>query len=746
VYGFRVSFGPYTLNLKPFKSIISPSQLLGRNTVKGLGSIGDSEKDAMNFFFEPKGVAVIGATPERFGGGRHILNNLILGYDGPIYPINPKYEEIFEKKCYPSILDVPDPIDLALIFIPARAIPAVLEQCVSRGVRGAIIESSGFAEIGPEGKALQDQCLSIARQGGLRLWGPNCMGLFDPSRKYIFSFIMPEAWQEGILNPGGVSLIVQSGLLSGGFITTVMGNKTLGLAKACSIGNKCDVDETELLEYFLMDPATKVIALYLESIPRGRRFFDLARHSQKPIVVLKGGKSPAGAGASASHTGSLAGNYEVVRGALEQAGVHLVDDFFEMVDMARCLEKGFPLPRYLNRKPQIAILTYSGAAGIVNSDHLEKYGLPLAELSPETRRRIEEISPPWMPVKNPVDFYPATEKIGQRQAYQTAITALHEDPQVDAIIVHIFPGTGSRTMNLKKMLSDIPESGPQKPILFWVIGTGEGYENARLILEEAGYPVFFEIHRLTKVLAGLFEHCQTGPVSTVPVSLPIPDLLKLEVEKRGTTGPRILDEQESKKWLKAAGLIVVEEKSAEGIEEVLSAAEELGYPVVLKGLQAGKIHKTEAGLVRLNLNTPEQVALAFQQMGVEGNRPSSFLVQPMLKGDLELIAGIIQDPQFGPAVMLGLGGVRAEIYKDVVFRLVPLSPADVYQMVSKLKGQALFKGFRGSPPVDMGLLAQWLIRLGEMALSWDQIREIDVNPLLILDGQPIAVDASIILR
>ncbi len=698
----------------------------------------------MDFFFEPKGVAVIGATPDRFGGGRNLLINLSLGYDGPIYPINPKYDELFDKKCYPSILEVPDPIDLALIFIPARAVPEVLKQCVARGLRGAILECSGFAEIGAEGKILQDQCLDIARKGGLRLWGPNCMGLIDLSKKYVFSFIQPESW-EGTFNPGAVSLIVQSGLLSGGFITTLMANKSLGLAKACSIGNKCDVEETELLEYFLKDPTTKVIAMYLESIPRGREFFDLARISQKPIVVLKGGKMPSGVRASASHTGSLAGNYEVARGALEQAGVYLCDDFFEMVDMARCLEKGFPLPRFLDRKPQIAVLTYSGAAGIVNSDHLEQYGLALAELSPQTLKRLEEISPPWMPIKNPVDFYPTMEQMGQRKAYEAGIAILHEAPEVDGIIVHMFPPAGSKTTKLAQMLSRIPESGPQKPILFWVFGSGEGYENTRLTLEELGYPVYFEIHRLSKIMARLFEDRQKIPGSALPILPIISDSLKEEISERGKTGTRVLDEQESKKWLKEAGLTVVEEVSAAGLKEVLAAADDLGYPVVLKGLQEGTIHKTEAGLVRLNLNSPEQVTSACQQMGFEGKRPSSFLVQPMLKGDLELIAGIIRDPQFGPAVMLGLGGVRAEVYKDVVFRLVPLTRSDVYQMVSKLKGQVLFKGFRGSAPVDMDLLAQWLIRLGEMALSFDQIREIDVNPLLVVDGKPVAVDASIIL-
>src|SRR4030067_1341915 len=215
--------------------------------------------------------------------------------------------------------------------------PQVLEECIKRGVRGAIVESSGFAEVGSEGKTLQDQCLAIARKGGLRLWGPNCMGFIDTSRRYVFSFIIPGAWEE-MMNPGHVSLIVQSGLLSAGFITTLMSNKTLGLAKVCSIGNKSDVEETELLEYLLKDPATKVVGLYLQSFVKGRRFFELATSSDKPIVVLKGGKSPLGAEASASHTASLAGNNELIRATLKQAGVHQADDFFEMVDIARTPE------------------------------------------------------------------------------------------------------------------------------------------------------------------------------------------------------------------------------------------------------------------------------------------------------------------------------------------------------------------------------------------------------------------------
>ena len=337
----------------------------------------------MDFFFEPNGVAVVGATPETYSGGRYLIANLTLGYQGPIYPVNPKYNEILGLKCYPRVSDIHGPLDLALIFVPADVVPQILEDCVKKGVRGAILESSGFAEVGPEGKALQDQCLAIAKKGGMRLWGPNCMGLIDTSKRYVFSFITPEAWQ-GVINPGGVSLIVQSGLLSAGFVTTLMGNKTLGLAKVCSIGNRSDVEETELLEYLLKDPATKVIGLYLESFIHGRRFYELALSSKKPIVVLKGGKTPLGAEASASHTASLAGNDELIRGALKQAGVHQADDFFEMVDIARTLEMDFHLQNPPEGKGRIAILSYSGAAGIVTTDHMVANGLTLARLSPQT--------------------------------------------------------------------------------------------------------------------------------------------------------------------------------------------------------------------------------------------------------------------------------------------------------------------------------------------------------------------------
>jgi len=698
----------------------------------------------IDFFFEPKGIAVVGATPEPYHGGQHLVVNLTLGYKGPIYPVNPKYNEVLGLKCYPRVSDIEGPLDLALIFIPAQAVPQVLEDCITRGVRGAIIESSGFAEVGPEGKALQDQCLDIARKGRLRIWGPNCMGLIDTSRRYVFSFIFPEAWK-GAMNPGHVSLIVQSGLLSAGFITTLMANKTIELAKVCSIGNKSDVEETEILEYLLKDPATKVIALYLESFVKGRRFFELATSSNKPMVVLKGGKSPLSAEASASHTASLAGNYDLINGVLRQAGVHQADDFFEMVDIARTLERDFYLQHPPHGKPRIAILSYSGASGIVTTDHMEKYGLTLARLSPQTQKQLEELSPAWMPVKNPVDYYPAMEKHGPVLAYKQAIEALHHDPEVDGIIVHLFAGFGIWSLNMKEILSSIEK--PRKPILFWLIGPEKGREPTRLTLEEEGWPTFYEIHRTVKVMASLFENDKRRrePPEISSPDFQIPRTLMKRVHQADEKGKKVLDDFEAKKWLKAMNLKVVKEVAVKSLEEALRAAKKMGYPIVLKGIIEGQVHKTESGLVKLDLQNADQLKSACRKMLRLKMKPKSFLIQPMLKGDLELIAGIVRDPQFGPAAMLGLGGVWAEVYKDVVFRMVPLNKEEIFEMISDLKGQVLLKGYRSSKPVNMESLADWLIKLGWLALRFEKIQEIDVNPLLIVNGEPVAVDATIVL-
>jgi acetyltransferase len=427
-----------------------------------------------------------------------------------------------------------------------------------------------------------------------------------------------------------------------------------------------------------------VIALYLESFVHGRRFIELVTSSDKPVVVLKGGKSPLGAEAAASHTASLAGNHNLVRGVLKQAAVHQGDDFFEMVDIARTLEKDFYLQRPPDGKPRIAIFSYSGASGIVTTDHMDKYGLTLAHFSPQTQKKLEELTPVWMPIKNPVDYYPAMEKHGPALAYKRGLEALLQDPQVDGIIVHLFAGFGIWSLDMKQILSDIQK--PCKPILFWLIGPEKGREPTRLTLEEEGWPTFLEIHRTVKVMASLFEDYGTRrePLEISSPEFPILRAIMKRDPASDGKGRKVLDEFEAKKLLKTLKLKVVKEVAARNLGEALRAAKRIGYPIVLKGIVEGQAHKTELGLVKLNLRNGDQLKSAYRKMLHARIKPESFLIQPMVQGDLELIAGVVRDPQFGPAVMLGLGGVRAEVYKDTAFRLAPINQKDVLTMVSDL--------------------------------------------------------------
>jgi len=456
----------------------------------------------LKFFFDPKSIAVVGATAHANRGGNNLLKNLALGYKGVIYPVNPKYKKIMGIKTYPSISAIDGIVDLALIFIPAGQTPGVLKECMAKSIKGVILENSGFAEVGPEGKALQDECATIAKNSTLSLWGPNCMGLIDARKQYVFSFMMPSLWH-GLLKSGGVSLIAQSGLLSAGFLFSIMSHNTLGLAKVCSIGNKCDITEIDILEFLLDDQDTKVIALYLESLSNGRRFVELAKSSHKPFVLLKGGKSADGARASVSHTASLAGNYQIVSGAIKQGGVLEANDFYEMMDIARVLEKGFSQRKHTSRVGRVAILTYSGASGIVTTDYLKKFGLDLALLSSVTIKRLERLSPAWMPIKNPVDYWPAMEKNGHIAALKEGLSALYEDPNVDGVIINLFAGPGAWNFDMHEIMGVINDR--KKPIFTWLIGLKDILEPAKKKMEKHGWPVFHEIHRLVKVMAAVLQ-------------------------------------------------------------------------------------------------------------------------------------------------------------------------------------------------------------------------------------------------
>ena len=692
------------------------------------------EGPVLEKFFKPRGIAIIGATANQLKGGYSILFNLMQGYTGGIYPVNPRYREIESLRCYASVLDVPDPVDMAIIFIPAKAVAAAVSDCADRGIGAIMIQSAGFAESGESGLGLQNNLLEISRARGVRIWGPNCMGLVDAHRKFAFSFVSPAIWEEGLAT-GPVSLVVQSGLLAAGFLIDIMTHGTMGIAKACSIGNKSDVDECDILEHLLDDPETGAVAMYLESIKNGRRFIDLCRKANKPIVLLKGGLSRGGAAAALSHTASMAGDGAVVAGALAQAGVTMARDFSQLMDMARTLAC-YPDIRF-EHTPRVAIVTYSGAAGIVSADSIEREGLSLASLAPETVSCLKTLFPDWMPVGNPVDLWPAIEVHGPEKVFRETLQALCADEQVDLVVLHVFAGGRFADVEIKPLVEISRRSN--KPLLCWVLGTRAAVRPFTLETQALGIPVFREVGRSIEC-AAVLKRQQPAAATAGPGGEIGADCRQMLANADG-----ILDEYLSKRILSAAGIETVEETVVDSSAAALTAAGKIGYPIVLKALAEGVVHKTESGLIKLDIRSDSQLEQAFAELSSTAPAKSRFLIQCQIEGNLEIIAGLIRDIQFGPCVMCGLGGVFAEAIADRVFALAPLSREDALALIGRLKSSHVLDGWRGQTPTDKLALADALVAIGHLGLASDRIQEIDVNPIIISGGRPVAVDASIIL-
>ena len=692
----------------------------------------------MEFFFNPKGIALIGATTHTAKGGYSILSNLLQGFAGKIYPVNPKYSSIHGLTCYPRVLDVPDPVDLAIVFVPAPLVPDAIRECAMRKIPGAMIESGGFAETGKEGKKLQDLLQSISQETGIRLWGPNCMGLVDAVRRHVFSFVSPTIWQDGLM-PGEVSLIVQSGMLSAGFLIDTVTHGIMGISKVCSIGNKVDVEECELLEYLIQDTRTKAIGLYMESIPDGRRFMEICSRSQKPIVVLKGGKSRKGAEAAMSHTASLAGNGAVISGALSQAGVVEASDFKQMMDLCRTLA-AFPAISP-NLPGRIAVLTFSGGAGIVSADFIETQGLKVADLSCQTRQALKAVFPDWMPISNPIDLWPAVEKNGGEKTYRAAVEAVCADPGVDAIFLHLFAGGFSLNFDLSPLVASVISSG--KPMVAWLIGKREQALEMQIAIQKQGIPVFREIQRAVECLRAVFKQNKRE----TPWHASVESFEQCTVSRKWKQIPAMpsscLDEHVSKLILSDFGIPAVPERIVGSLSEAKAAAADFGFPVVMKGITPGVVHKTEQGLVKIGIHSNEMVETAFSDLCAAMPIGGSILVQQQVPGSVELIAGFLRDPQFGPCVMLGLGGIFAEALEDTAFAVAPVSRKDAFHLMDQIRAQKVLNGFRNSIPVNRDALSDILIHLGGLGLACQRIQEIDINPLIVFNGSPIAVDASI---
>jgi len=455
----------------------------------------------LDCFFSPKSVAIIGASSNVNKGGYHILKNVTAGFKGKIYPVNKSYKEILGLPCYPDVASIPGDFDLAIYFIPSKELPHTINDCAKKGAKGIIIESGGFNEAGEEGKKLQKRSLENAAKAGIRLWGPNCMGYIDANKTYVFSFIHSAVWPD-VLRGGNVGLIVQSGMLSAGFLLHALQEGVMGVSKACSIGNKCDINENDILEYMIKDKETDVIACYLESLVDGRKFINLANKTKKPVIVLMGGRSVHGAKAAQSHTASLSGNYQVAKGAFRQAGIIEVFDPAELTDMARAFAK--KMPYHPRSEKGAALLTFSGGAGTITTDLMDDCGLTLANLADETLASIAELFPSWNKPDHPLDLWIAIEQHGFEKVFHRSLTAVFNDPAVDSIIFHSYA-----TPLIKKEFFDELKGLIQKyekPVVLWIEGRKDFAEHLRVQAESAGLPAFREMNRCVTVLHGLRQH------------------------------------------------------------------------------------------------------------------------------------------------------------------------------------------------------------------------------------------------
>jgi acetate---CoA ligase (ADP-forming) len=701
----------------------------------------------MEFFFRPRGIAVVGATASKGKGGNLIVLNLKKGYSGPVYPVNPGYDDIEGFTCYPSIKEVPDPVDLAIVFVAAHMVPQVIKDCAQRKIPGVMIQSAGFSETGTKGAALQEKIRQTAKKTGIRLWGPNCMGLVDVPGQWIFSTVTPTIWDTG-LTPGNVSLIAQSGMLAGAFLIDLMSHGTMGIAKVCSIGNKMDVDENDLLEWLIHDPDTAAIGLYLESLTDCRRFMALCRSTPKPVVILNGGKTAGGAAAAQSHTASLSAGGALVAGAMAQAGVVTADGFYQLADFSRTLGMYAHLPSRTGNR--VAVLTYTGAAGIVSADLMDRRGLALSQFSDATLETLQTVFPEWMPPANPVDMWPGIILNGSEKTYETAMQAVCADPEVDAVFIHCFAGGFSLEVDLEKMADTAKKAG--KPLFCWISGERDRVYQFQKSAQPLGVPVFREVMRAVECLGILLNRSQEmGTDTDVDAHTEADEKARI---RRLKQDPRLemlktetgaLDESVSKQVLKACGIPVVEEKQVTSIAEARHAAADFGFPLVVKGMVPGVSHKTESNLVHLGIASDRDLASAVTTLEQAMEGRGRILIQKQVPGKIELVAGFVRDPRLGPCVMCGLGGIFAEALNDTVFGVAPLTLADALAMIGRFKCRSMLDGYRGYDPVDKNALGRILVTLGDLGCAYPDIREIDINPLIMHKGNPIAVDGLVVL-
>ena len=672
-------------------------------------------------FLHPQGIAVIGATEDPHKLGYGVMSNLLhpdWGFPGPVYPVNPKRSTILGRRAYPDVREVPDPVDLALVLIPAPHVPAAVAACGERGIRGVIVISGGFRELGQEGERLQKEMVALAHRFNMRLMGPNGIGVIDTLRPLNTTFIRAMPLR------GAVGVISQSGALCGALVDWTR-PRGMGFSRMYSIGNQADLTESDFLELMATDPATRVICLYVEEIRDGRRFYDIASRvtREKPVLLLKAGRTQAGREAARSHTGALAGSVEAYKAACWEAGVHWCTSVQEMIEAAHALTMT-PTPA----GPRVAIITNAGGPAALATDALAEAGLEVASLHPTTQNALRQVLPPAAQVHPVVDMLGAAGP----QEYQQAAAIVFHDPNVDAVLAIHVPQATVRPETIVHALREALTRSPNKPLILAL----PGMESTLSSLREAHHhhlpTVTFPEHA-ARVLHHLLHHARVRATTTEPPRrpsalpsspLPFPQ------------GP-VLTDWDLRPILAAYHIPLPPAGLARTPEEAPHVASHVGYPVALKLLSPDALHKSDIGGVVLNLNDPHAVYQAAQHLWDRFHRHypegqwQGVEVQRMVPGRVEVILGVVRDPQFGPLVMCGTGGVWVEVVRDVAFALAPLTPERARQLLRRTRVPALWRARRATSDRIEDKLVEILVHLSWLAVDWPELQELDINPLII---------------
>ncbi|MDQ6827695.1 MAG: acetate--CoA ligase family protein [Gemmatimonadota bacterium] len=693
---------------------------------------------------KPATVAVIGASRSRNTIGHQIVSNLILhGFTGAIFPVNPNAAAVNGIKAYPAIGAVPDRVDLAVIVVPKQFVLEVAEQCGQQGVRGLVVISAGFREVGGDGVERERGLVEICRRHGMRMVGPNCMGVLntDPaiSMNATFAPTMPPA--------GRAAFVSQSGAL-GLSVLDYAREYGIGISQFVSVGNKPDVSGNDLLLQWENDAAVDLVLMYAENFGNPRKFLEIAGRitRRKPIIVVKSGRSAVGARAASSHTGALAASDAAIDALLAQAGVLRAASIEELFDLAMAFGAR---PLVLPCSRRVAVLTNSGGPGILAADALEALGLDVAELSASTAARLAPLFPPEASIRNPLDMIASATPAG----YRAALEGLLGDPRIDAVLAIFVPPLGVKQEDVAEaIVAATRAAGDEKPVLAVLMGR-QGLPEGRQELHEAGIPAYIFPESAARALAAMVKYREW-------LERPVGDGAPLVVDRERATrildaakasGLRKLAETDALALLESYGVKTAPAQLARDADDAVKLAAALGPTVVMKIVSPDIVHKSDVGGVMAGIETADDARAAFATIVANatrahpGARVDGVLVQRMITEGREMIAGVIRDPLFGPLVMFGLGGIYVEALRDVVFRVAPLSARESSDMVLGIRSARILQGMRGKPAADTAALADALRRVAQLATDFPEIAEIDVNPLLALPDGAVAADARVIL-